>query len=103
MIYISQSVYITKRLFLAAHVDAADTKSGAEPKAARPKISATQITMRLLKERGIVGLYQGCGATLFRDVSFSAIYFPLFAHLNSKVLIHLYIYFYFSLIHNEMF
>ncbi|KAI4465224.1 mitochondrial 2-oxodicarboxylate carrier 1-related [Holotrichia oblita] len=46
------------------------------------KVTATSITINLLKTRGIVGLYKGTGATLFRDVSFSIIYFPLFATLN---------------------
>ena len=32
-----------------------------------------------------MGLYKGAGATMFRDVTFSAIYFPLFAHLNALV------------------
>ncbi|MPC32326.1 Mitochondrial glutamate carrier 1 [Portunus trituberculatus] len=48
-----------------------------------PKISATSITLRLLREKGIVGLYKGTAATMLRDVSFSIVYFPLFAHLNS--------------------
>ncbi|CAL4165084.1 unnamed protein product, partial [Meganyctiphanes norvegica] len=48
-----------------------------------PKISATSITMQLLKEKGIFGLYKGTFATMTRDVSFSVIYFPLFALLNS--------------------
>lgn len=48
-----------------------------------PKISATSITLRLLREKGIVGLYKGTAATMLRDVSFSVVYFPLFAHLNS--------------------
>jgi solute carrier family 25 glutamate transporter 18/22 len=30
-----------------------------------------------------LGLYKGVGATAFRDVSFSIVYFPLFAHLNA--------------------
>ncbi|KAK3791454.1 hypothetical protein RRG08_046606 [Elysia crispata] len=46
------------------------------------KLSATKITLDLLKTRGIFGLYQGCGATALRDICFSAIYFPLFANLN---------------------
>ena len=49
------------------------------------KVSATQIALGLFRERGIVGLYKGTGATMFRDVTFSAIYFPLFAHLNALV------------------
>ncbi|XP_046573668.1 mitochondrial glutamate carrier 1-like [Haliotis rubra] len=48
-----------------------------------PRLSATKIAMDLLRQRGIFGLYQGCGATALRDVTFSAIYFPLFAHLNA--------------------
>ncbi|CAH1798686.1 unnamed protein product [Owenia fusiformis] len=48
-----------------------------------PKISATSIAMQLIKEKGITGIYKGCAATALRDITFSAIYFPLFAHLNS--------------------
>ncbi|XP_069173959.1 mitochondrial glutamate carrier 1 isoform X2 [Procambarus clarkii] len=48
-----------------------------------PKISATSITLKLLREKGILGLYRGTTATMLRDVSFSVVYFPLFAHLNS--------------------
>ena len=45
--------------------------------------SATSIALKLIKTRGILGLYKGTAATMLRDVSFSVIYFPLFAHLNS--------------------
>ena len=44
--------------------------------------SATAIALKLVKTRGILGLYRGTTATMFRDVSFSIIYFPLFANLN---------------------
>lgn len=47
-----------------------------------PKVSALSLTTDLLKKRGILGLYQGTGATALRDVTFSVIYFPLFARLN---------------------
>lgn len=53
--------------------------AGAAPK----KISATAIAIELIKSKGIVGLYRGTAATMLRDVSFSVIYFPLFANLNA--------------------
>jgi len=49
----------------------------------KPKLSATGIALKLIREKGIFGLYKGTGATFLRDVVFSAIYFPLFANLNS--------------------
>ncbi|KAG5861502.1 hypothetical protein JTB14_001422 [Gonioctena quinquepunctata] len=36
----------------------------------------------LLRKQGFLGLYKGTSATLARDISFSVIYFPLFATLN---------------------
>lgn len=48
-----------------------------------PKVSALSLTTELLKRKGIMGLYQGTGATALRDVTFSVIYFPLFARLNA--------------------
>eukprot|EP00914_Ancora_sagittata_P013087 GHVO01025456.1.p1 GENE.GHVO01025456.1~~GHVO01025456.1.p1 ORF type:complete len:234 (-),score=16.81 GHVO01025456.1:490-1191(-) len=47
------------------------------------KISARQIATDLIKQKGLFGLYKGMNATFLRDVVFSGIYFPLFAHLNS--------------------
>jgi len=47
-----------------------------------PKVSAWSLTVDLLRKRGVLGLYQGTGATALRDVTFSVIYFPLFARLN---------------------
>ncbi|CAD5216767.1 unnamed protein product [Bursaphelenchus okinawaensis] len=47
------------------------------------KLSATQLALSLFKEKGIAGLYRGIGPTMARDVTFSMIYFPLFAQLDS--------------------
>ncbi|CAH0596358.1 unnamed protein product [Chrysodeixis includens] len=47
-----------------------------------PRITAMQITKQLLAERGIFGLYKGITATAARDISFSVVYFPLFATLS---------------------
>ncbi|KAL7287630.1 hypothetical protein TKK_0018274 [Trichogramma kaykai] len=46
------------------------------------KASALALTRELLQKRGILGLYQGTGATALRDITFSVVYFPLFARLN---------------------
>ncbi|VVD03602.1 mitochondrial glutamate carrier 1-like [Leptidea sinapis] len=46
------------------------------------RVTALQLTRRLIRERGILGLYKGITATAARDISFSIIYFPLFATLN---------------------
>lgn len=46
-------------------------------------VSATSIALNLIRSKGIFGLYKGTTATMFRDVSFSVLYFPLFANLNS--------------------
>lgn len=46
------------------------------------KVSATGLALSLFREKGIIGLYKGIGATMLRDVSFSVVYFPLFATLN---------------------
>uniref|UniRef100_A0A0N4ZSR8 Mitochondrial glutamate carrier 1 n=1 Tax=Parastrongyloides trichosuri TaxID=131310 RepID=A0A0N4ZSR8_PARTI len=47
-----------------------------------PKLSSSALAMKLVKEHGIAGLYKGVTSTLARDVTFSVIYFPLFAALN---------------------
>jgi len=61
---------------------AAQMKASGQSTANLPKISALGITKELIKSKGILGLYKGTGATMLRDVSFSMVYFPLFANLN---------------------
>lgn len=46
--------------------------------------SAMRTALSIVRKRGILGLYQnGFTSTMLRDVSFSVVYFPLFAHLSS--------------------
>ncbi|KAJ3065055.1 mitochondrial aspartate-glutamate transporter agc1 [Podochytrium sp. JEL0797] len=46
-----------------------------------PKKSAMQIVRSL----GLMGLYKGAAACLLRDIPFSGIYFPVYAHLKKDV------------------
>ena len=46
-------------------------------------MTASKIALQLLKEKGIFGLYRGTFSTMLRDVTFSLVYFPLFANLNA--------------------
>lgn len=47
-----------------------------------PRLTAKQVTMRLISERGVLGLYRGMSATAARDIGFAALYFPLYAELR---------------------
>ncbi|CAD6241929.1 GSCOCG00009380001-RA-CDS [Cotesia congregata] len=47
------------------------------------KQSGLSLAKSIFKKKGILGFYQGTGATALRDVTFSVIYFPLFARLNN--------------------
>lgn len=41
--------------------------------------------MHIIRQLGLLGLYKGTAACLCRDVPFSAIYFPAYAHLKKDV------------------
>lgn len=60
--------------------DAGRTSGGGQAKQP-PK--ALSVAIDLIKAKGIAGLYKGISATLLRDITFSVVYFPLFAHLSS--------------------
>uniref|UniRef100_A0A914KRD6 Uncharacterized protein n=2 Tax=Meloidogyne incognita group TaxID=654580 RepID=A0A914KRD6_MELIC len=47
------------------------------------KTSATKLALNLINEKGIFGLYRGLAPTMARDVTFSVMYFPLFAALDA--------------------
>lgn len=60
--------------------------AAAEAKAAGQtfvQASALQLARGMVRDRGIMGLYQGLAPTATRDITFSVIYFPLFATLNA--------------------
>uniref|UniRef100_A0A1I8IAD9 Mitochondrial glutamate carrier 1-like n=1 Tax=Macrostomum lignano TaxID=282301 RepID=A0A1I8IAD9_9PLAT len=74
-----QIVVTTPMELLKIHGQVAGAAADA---AGTPRASTTSVALNLIRERGITGLYKGFGSTFLRDVSFSVIYFPLFAHLN---------------------
>ena len=39
----------------------------------------------IIRKLGLVGLYKGASACLLRDIPFSAIYFPAYAHLKKDI------------------
>ncbi|KAF9192072.1 mitochondrial aspartate-glutamate transporter agc1 [Haplosporangium sp. Z 767] len=41
--------------------------------------------MKIVRTLGIMGLYKGASACLLRDIPFSAIYFPVYAHLKKDL------------------
>lgn len=53
--------------------------------AGQKPVTATEVAMKVFREKGFKGFFHGGTATLTRDVTFSAIYFPLFAILNAQV------------------
>ncbi len=82
-----KSVYLCNLLFCSIGATAAANsgEAGSVAKSAGHKVRASAIAMQLFREKGILGLYKGVGATWLRDITFSAIYFPLFAHCNALV------------------
>ena len=52
--------------------------AGAKP------LTASEVVSKVFKEKGFKGFFHGGTATLVRDVTFSAVYFPLFATMNAK-------------------
>lgn len=63
--------------------DAGRTVASGTGQPQHQKPSSTKVAMELIRTKGIAGLYKGISATMLRDVSFSVVYFPLFAHLSS--------------------
>ena len=41
--------------------------------------------VHIIRQLGLLGLYKGASACLLRDIPFSAIYFPAYAHLKIDV------------------
>ena len=41
--------------------------------------------VHIIRQLGLLGLYKGASACLLRDIPFSAIYFPAYAHLKKDV------------------
>lgn len=53
--------------------------------AAKAEGAAPRGAMHIVRQLGLLGLYKGAAACLLRDIPFSAIYFPAYAHLKRDV------------------
>jgi len=69
-----------KQMAADAKANAAKVVAANAPKPSQ--LSATSLALNLVRTKGILGLYKGTSATAMRDVTFSLVYFPLFAHLK---------------------
>ncbi|XP_025830391.1 mitochondrial glutamate carrier 1-like isoform X2 [Agrilus planipennis] len=49
----------------------------------KPRKTTSEVIKGILLNYGVFGMYKGIGPTILRDSVFSALYFPLFAFLNS--------------------
>jgi solute carrier family 25 aspartate/glutamate transporter 12/13 len=47
--------------------------------------AAPRGAIHIVRSLGLLGLYRGASACLLRDIPFSAIYFPSYAHLKKDV------------------
>jgi solute carrier family 25 aspartate/glutamate transporter 12/13 len=50
--------------------------------AARVEGAVPRGAVHIVRSLGLLGLYRGASACLLRDIPFSAIYFPSYAHLK---------------------
>jgi solute carrier family 25 aspartate/glutamate transporter 12/13 len=53
--------------------------------AAKVEGAAPKGAIHIIRQLGVVGLYRGASACLLRDIPFSAIYFPAYAHLKKDL------------------
>ncbi|KAI8615523.1 mitochondrial carrier domain-containing protein [Chytriomyces sp. MP71] len=53
--------------------------------AARKHGAQRQSAMQIVRSLGLLGLYKGAAACLLRDIPFSGIYFPVYAHLKKDI------------------
>ncbi len=44
--------------------------------------AARKSAIQIIRQLGLLGLYKGVSACLLRDIPFSAIFFPYYAHLK---------------------
>jgi solute carrier family 25 (mitochondrial aspartate/glutamate transporter), member 12/13 len=53
--------------------------------AAKAEGAVPRGAVHIVRQLGLLGLYRGASACLLRDIPFSAIYFPAYAHLKKDL------------------
>ena len=53
--------------------------------AAKAEGAVPRGAVHIIRQLGLLGLYRGASACLLRDIPFSAIYFPAYAHLKKDL------------------
>lgn len=81
-----QIIVTTPMELLKIQCQDAGRTAGGKP-SIQEKPSAFKVAKELVREKGFFGLYKGISATMLRDISFSVVYFPLFAHLSTLSMI----------------
>jgi hypothetical protein len=68
-----------------AHEEYRKIRLQVQGEAAKAEGAVPRGALHIVRQLGLLGLYRGASACLLRDIPFSAIYFPTYAHLKKDV------------------
>jgi len=78
-----QNLFTTPMDLLKIQLQDEGRVTSADQRASGKRLKATTIAKDLLREQGILGLYKGAASTIYRNVFFSIIYFPVFFYVQA--------------------